>query len=131
MIINKRDRDRIDNLIKSFLRTYKLEHFQNLGVIYIDDISHDNSMAASIKIYEEERQFQIRVYTDYVGSYRDLCSYVLHELTHLYLNEINAYYELLIRHDADAFILKETISMYEAVTHKLTKVFEEIYLEGI
>lgn len=130
MQITERDKQRILKLIKSFMTNNGLLHYTMSDIIYIEDISHDSSKA-TITMYNEERDFIIRIYTVYYASYYELCSSVIHELTHLFLHEINDYWDLLKRNNAADFFLNELELTYEKITCKVSKIFEQIYLEGI
>lgn len=131
MEITKTDKKKVSLLVKTFLANNKLEEWDYKEIIYINDISKDHEYAANIKILENDREFQIRVYLAYCSTLKDVYEFVLHELTHLYLYEINAFRNMLARHDANEFFIKEAYEMYETVTIKVTKIFTQIYLEGI
>ena len=131
MVITPKDKKRVLLLIRKFIQVNSLSQYSIDEIIYIDDTSEGNMAAASITIDSFTKKFVIRVYTVYVDSYKTLCEMLLHELTHLYLYEINDFNEFLIRHNADQFVVKELAKVYEDITYRLTKVFEQIYLEGM
>lgn len=130
MQVTEQQKQRILKLIKSFMKNNDLLYYTMSDIIYIDDVSHDQSKA-TITMYNEERDFILRIYTVYYTSYYDLCCSVIHELTHLFLHELNDYLNMLIRNNAADFFTNELSLVYEVLTCKVSKIFEQIYLEGI
>ena len=131
MKVSKRDETKIRKLINTFIKDQELAPYKLRFLIFIDDVSPNNATAASIIILDQEKEFNIRVYTDYVGSYHDLSYYIMHELTHLYLHEINTYREFLERNNADTIFKNELEDMYEKITYKLSKVFFDNYMQKL
>ncbi len=131
MKVSLRDEKRIRKLIESFLMNHGLSAWNMVDLIMIDDMSPGDDTAATIRIDDQQREFSIRVYTNYVGSYTDLSYYIIHELTHLFMYEVNAYIELLKRHDANNMFVVEAGDMYEKITYKLSKIFYDMYMEKL
>lgn len=127
-MIKTTEKKRIERLIVRFLKDHNLTQYRHNGVIYIDDISPN---CGTIKIYDQEKLFEIRVYLEMCGEYRSVCQVVMHELTHLYLHEITSLYEFMERNEAPAYMLKELVEVGEKITHKLSELFSSIYLDGI
>lgn len=128
MAVSQRDEKRIKKLINSFLVNHALTEWTLAELILINDLSPNDDSAATIAIDDRQREFVIRVYTNYIGTYEELGYYVLHELTHLFLYEVNAYIWFLKRHDAAQTFITEAGDMYEKITYKLSKVFCDTYL---
>jgi Zn-dependent peptidase ImmA (M78 family) len=128
MAVSQRDEKRIKKLINSFLVNHALTEWTLAELILINDLSPKDDAAATIAIDDRQREFVIRVYTNYIGTYEDLGYYVIHELTHLFLHEVNAYIRFLARHEASQMFITEAEDMYEKITYKLSKVFCDTYL---
>lgn len=127
-MITNNEKKRIEKLIGRFLKDHNLTQYRHNGVIYIDDVSPD---LGTIKIYEQEKIFEIRVYLGMCDGYRHICDIIMHELTHLYLHEITSLYEFMQRNDAPGYMLNELVDVGEKITHKLSELFSSIYLEGV
>lgn len=128
MIVNAKERKRIEKLVASFMSNNNITQYSLNTIIYIDD---NHECDGTIYIDSQMRSFTIRIWTHGIYSYRRLCEVIIHELTHLYFHEINDFINMLERHEIDKFVVKEAAELYETITYKTSKIFESIYLTGL
>lgn len=128
MIVNAKERKRIEKLVASFMSNNNITQYSLNTIIYIDD---DHDCDGTIYIDSQMRSFTIRIWTHGIYSYRRLCEVIIHELTHLYFHEINDFINMLERHEIGKFVVKEAAELYETITYKTSKIFESIYLTGL
>jgi len=128
MIINRK---RIEKLISSFLIDHNLVEYSLGELRIVDDTSPNNDTIATITINQVTKHFFIRLWSREVGSYREAMAAIIHELTHLYLHEVSDFYEYMDQNGAQDHIKKHYITMYETITCRLAKLFEQHYLEGV
>lgn len=127
--IKNTEKAQVEKLIKTFLKNNNLTQYSHSGVIYIDDISPAQT-SANIRIYSQEKVFEIRVYLGMCRDLRDVFEFVIHELTHLYLYELNDLYEFLVRNKVEEYILNELVQKSEEIVCKLAQIFISIYLNN-
>lgn len=129
MKVSNRDKKKITKFINDFIKDQNLAQFTMRNLIFIDD-GHETA-AATITIHDQEKEFTIRIYTVYCENYKDMLFFLIHELTHLYLYEMNTYHGFLTRNTENTILASEFIELYEKITCQVAKIFYNIYTEQI
>jgi hypothetical protein len=121
----------LHRIITEFQKKFCLEQFKLDNLILINDYNtEDAGIIANIAIDLQYKSFTIRMWLGGMGgNFETAQKALVHELTHLFLYDMLAYYEMLVRHNADNLFRIEAHELYETVTYRLSPYLETLFFK--
>jgi len=118
----------LHRIITEFQKKFGLDQFKLDNLILINDHNpQDSQTVANIAIDLQYKTFAIRMWLAGMGGNFEVVQKALvHELTHLFLHDMQSYNEMLARHQADRLFKIEAHELYETITYRLSPYLEKI-----